>query len=361
MATAPDMATYPMLDDIDLKIEEQYSGPAHAIAGYVNGKYANWPAVVAKYSPSGKFLLSIDVAGSPSAGAQCLDIERGDATIAQAPNWFKQTQAAGKHYRDLRWYPKLYISAGSAQQLIDAMTAAGVKRDEYLLWSAHYTDQPHICGPATCGYPQADATQWTSTYKGVSLDASLCFGYFFAGPGEPVAPHDLILAPGIQDPADVKILQATLDVWGYGLTVDGTYGPATAAAVKAFQESAKIKADGICGPATEAALVTLAEKLQGRLNVWGAKLKVDGFAGPATVAAIKAFQARVKLAADGVCGPATWAAVDKDPPVVTPPPPPGPKPVLVFVQMILNGPDARKAGFPDGTVVFVPHQVKESL
>jgi hypothetical protein len=60
------------------------------------------------------------------------------------------------------------------------MTQAGIARNEYMLWSAHYTNTAHICSPSACGYPQADATQWTSTYQGVSLDASLCYGYFFA-------------------------------------------------------------------------------------------------------------------------------------------------------------------------------------
>lgn len=181
------MTTYLMLDDVNLTLLERYASEAHACAGYVNGGYANWNELVAKY-PSGKVLISIDTRNDPSAGAQCLDIETGDAVVSDAPSWFRKTQRAGKKANDLRYYPKLYTSEGNLVALVDAMTKAGVKRDAYMIWSAHYTNEPHICGPKSCGSKvQADATQWTDAYKGVSLDASLCYGYFFAGPPKPSA------------------------------------------------------------------------------------------------------------------------------------------------------------------------------
>jgi hypothetical protein len=183
-----DMTTHLMLDDVNLTILGAHAGPADALAGYVNGTWANWNELVATYKSSGKHLLSIDVRNDPAAGAQILDIESGDAAIGDAPGWYARTKSAGEAAKDDRYYPKLYTSAGNVQALINAMTQAGVARHEYLIWSAHYTEHPHICSPSACGYPQADATQWTSTYMGVSLDASLVYGYFFAGSPEPPAP-----------------------------------------------------------------------------------------------------------------------------------------------------------------------------
>ena len=60
------------------------------------------------------------------------------------------------------------------------------------------------------------------------------------------------------------------------------------------------------------AAVVLAQQ---RLNAWGTRpaLKTDGTFGPATLAAVKAFQHAHGLTADGVIGPATWAKLEVSP------------------------------------------------
>ncbi|HEY3019730.1 MAG TPA: peptidoglycan-binding protein [Solirubrobacteraceae bacterium] len=57
---------------------------------------------------------------------------------------------------------------------------------------------------------------------------------------------------------DVRVLQAFLQARGLPATVDGDFGPATAAAVRAFQRSAGLPASGVVGPLTVAALRTAA-------------------------------------------------------------------------------------------------------
>lgn len=74
-------------------------------------------------------------------------------------------------------------------------------------------------------------------------------------------PYKFILAPmswGLLKPGSsgqqVKELQAYLIGWGYGVAVDGDFGPKTLTAVKAFQRDTHIGIDGEVGPITRAKL-----------------------------------------------------------------------------------------------------------
>ena len=54
---------------------------------------------------------------------------------------------------------------------------------------------------------------------------------------------------------DVVALQQKLKAAGFDPgVIDGDFGPATAKALRSFQEKAGIAADGICGPQTEGKL-----------------------------------------------------------------------------------------------------------
>lgn len=48
----------------------------------------------------------------------------------------------------------------------------------------------------------------------------------------------------------VWLIQACLNVKGYSVSLDSSYGPACETAIKSFQSSNKLTADGICGPNT---------------------------------------------------------------------------------------------------------------
>src|SRR5690242_10317159 len=106
-----------------------------AYAGYVNGRFANIPQIRARFP--GSDILSIAVFAS--ADADCLDIEQGDATPAEAAGWVVRQLARGAAR------PCLYASVSTMNQVVAAMHAAGVPRSQLRLWSAHYTFRPHIC------------------------------------------------------------------------------------------------------------------------------------------------------------------------------------------------------------------------
>jgi hypothetical protein len=168
--------TMTMYDSIDIT---QIPADAQAAAGYVGG---NWPtfAALAKWLPHAH-LLSIAV--NSGEDAQCLDDEPGDASNADVYTWFTRQLARGV------WRPVLYTSVSNIDGLVATMTANGFSRGEYRLWSAHYTYQPHICGPATCRqtrYP-CDGTQFTDRSGGKNLDQSVLLDSFF-GTAAPAAP-----------------------------------------------------------------------------------------------------------------------------------------------------------------------------
>lgn len=66
----------------------------------------------------------------------------------------------------------------------------------------------------------------------------------------PKPPRLLRLADPLMSGPDVKTVQTALNRHGAELTIDGRFGPRTAAEVKAFQKAHGLDQDGIVGPAT---------------------------------------------------------------------------------------------------------------
>jgi hypothetical protein len=162
-----------MYDDVNLDL---IPANAQAVAGYVNGRWANYSQVVKRW-PKAKHL---SIAVTAQADADCLDVERGDATNADAPAWVKRQFALGV-YR-----PVVYTSVSNAPDLLSTLKTAGISRSQIRLWTAHYTKREHLCGPV-CGLrsgklllAKADATQWTDRALGRSLDQTICSDGFFA-------------------------------------------------------------------------------------------------------------------------------------------------------------------------------------
>jgi len=147
---------------------------ADAYAGYVQGLFPTFAALKRLFAASGAHLLSIAVFAS--GDADCLDIEPGDATNAQAPGWVKRQLARGARR------PCLYTSVSNMDTLVTALGGAGISRAAVRLWSAHYGQGKHICGPGTCGLTRhaCDGTQWTDSALGRNLDESILLSNFFS-------------------------------------------------------------------------------------------------------------------------------------------------------------------------------------
>ena len=136
---------------------------AEAVAGYTAG---NWPTYneLLKQFPKAHH---VSIAIAAKYDAQCLDIEAGDATPADAPSWVRR-----QHARNVK-RPILYASLSVMPDVKQALFKDHIKRSEFRLWVAHYTYKPHI-------EPGYDATQWTDKALGRNLDCSLCSPSFFS-------------------------------------------------------------------------------------------------------------------------------------------------------------------------------------
>lgn len=143
-----------------------------AVAGYTSGNWPTYIPLVKKY-PRAKHL---SIAVSASHDAECLDIENGDASPEQAPQWVRRQHARGVRR------PVVYGSVSAMENIINILSRDSIPRNQYRVWTAHYTFVAHLCGPG-CGNgftDHADATQWTDKSHNSNLDESLCAGNFFS-------------------------------------------------------------------------------------------------------------------------------------------------------------------------------------
>lgn len=140
---------------------------AEAVAGYVNGRWPTYWALVTEFPQAKKLSIAVDAFHD----ADCLDVERFDASPDQAPAWVKKQIARGVKR------PVVYCSVAEAATVLRYLGLHGVKRDQIRLWTAHYTGRAHRCSPV-CRFglwTVADATQFSST----SVDTSLVSATFF--------------------------------------------------------------------------------------------------------------------------------------------------------------------------------------
>lgn len=123
-----------------------------AYAAYLDGGFANYPELMARFPTSR--LLSISTRHNYDPAADVLDVESADALDSDAPGFVEARSGLRVLYRQQSSVVNLMAALGS------------MPRSHYKLWTAHYNSSlgEHICGPGTCGIPwQADGTQWTDT------------------------------------------------------------------------------------------------------------------------------------------------------------------------------------------------------
>lgn len=122
----------------------------------------------------------------------------------------------------------------------------------------------------------------------------------------------------------VKDLQAELNKYGFSLTLDGSYGPATRTAVTRFQEQHKLPVTGNTDELTFNRLITAnsdftslnygtrndsVKILQSNLNACGFNLVTDGSFGPATRTALNSFQRANNLTVSSTVNTLTWYTI----------------------------------------------------
>jgi hypothetical protein len=157
-------------------------------AGYYNGTFANLTGIAQWVGPNA---IIVGVSPNGANGARCIDVEPGDATPSACPAFYHNSNHGGPGYgQNDNGKPIIYTSAGDIQSVINEMSAAGISRSSYLIWSAHWIGY-HICGPGICGYPQADACQYADNGF---VDSDVWYSYCFAPVVAPPTPSDWIFS-----------------------------------------------------------------------------------------------------------------------------------------------------------------------
>lgn len=142
--------------------------------------------------------------------ARMYDIEPGGGEIVNIGAFMRQ--ADRRHGK-----PILYTFASAVQAMINGASSQGHGRGDYFIISAHANGIPHICGPnaygkgRSCGYPQADGTQYL--FSG-AYDKSMIEDY--------VLPHAAPPKPPQHGPTGVWTAKVAYDAGKNTVQVSGT-------------------------------------------------------------------------------------------------------------------------------------------
>ena len=247
----------------DTAFNGQFPPGAAAYAAYVDGGIGNQPNYdwVVSAFPHARHL---SIALFPDRDADALDVETGAAQAPDIPAWYARQRARGITR------PVIYASAYTMQaSVVPVVRALPGARSSVRLWSAHYGNGEHVCGPSSCRQVPVDmdGTQWTPVAMGRVLDQSLLADDFFGTPPSPTWTENIVQQlPVLKQGANgmaVRRVQGLLVAAGYDLGatgvrkdgIDAAFGTATDKAVRALQAASGIGVDGTVGQQTWAALL----------------------------------------------------------------------------------------------------------
>jgi hypothetical protein len=200
--------------------------------------------VVASQDPGDQAAALVRLLGKLQPGEKVIaDIEEGSGDLADS--WRIWADTIASSLGDAPWdYSGLDFAA--AHNLAPVSWLADYTGTEpspaHTLWQ--FTDSYAVPGMGT-----ADCSVYHGT---IAQLAALAHGGAKPAPGPAAEPQ---IASGAKGAA-VVLAQQRLNAWGTSprLVTDGSFGPATLAAVKAFQHAHGLTADGVIGPSTWAKL-----------------------------------------------------------------------------------------------------------
>ena len=260
--------TSPDLDGLAFSFTKATEGPADTDPHFT----ANWATIKAKGIHRGAYheLWSAGSAPVASQAAHFLAVvkaaglERGDMLAVVASDYAGVTDAEVRAFCDIvaAASPGCPVLVYSDLSTLPALTSC----TGYPLWVAWPSDTaPESVAP----WDRWTLWQWGSpggvdhdAYNGDEAELTAWLGTAAPVPApanwtEKIVTELPQISAGSKNEAAVRTVQGLCVARGHNITVDGSFGPATQAAVRDVQAAAKVTVDGIVGPLTWPVLLGL--------------------------------------------------------------------------------------------------------
>lgn len=250
-------------DAIGAEVGNLPPGPA---AGYTTGSGpVPWSAAEFAAHPGAVRIDQDPAAKDPTADV--LDVENGAATLADCPVWAKRaTIDVMLKTRHGQRTPAIYCSESNVTNVVDSLVNGGV-HGGVGLWVASWG----IGLGAAEAMVQKASGPWpiigVQFENGPDYDTSVFSAEWLGTVVTPVNPttptftesivNSLPTLENTSTGPNVRTVQGLLNARGYSDSIDGVFGPATAAQVRSFQGTNGLSVDGIVGPKTWAKLLNV--------------------------------------------------------------------------------------------------------